>query len=368
MNYDIARETLGNSGSLHLTYATERYTEILSSVALAPPDTNIEIYLTEAFELGRAMVDKMIPPDELTNIHHIGIMALVQSHPNLYLSQVAERLTRPLMEMSMSYGMAFRQQMERRYESMINIRLEESRKLEAVGTLAAGIAHDFNNLLGSIVGFTEMAGDRLKNDPLGESSIHQILNASFRARDLVARLLTFARQGKVELIEVDIVNEVQEAIALLRASLLPSVEIKFSTTLENAKILADVSQIHQIIMNLSINAADAMNDHGIIIIKLEAVEEVENVGNMEVVSINHSKNSQKICLTVSDTGSSIPPEILQRIFDPFYTTKAPGKGSGLGLSVVYGIVTGLGGAIQVASQKGRGTEFRIILPLLAPHQ
>jgi signal transduction histidine kinase len=350
-----------NLEPIHVTHVAERYIQILSNVALAEPEDDLESYLTEAFELGRSAVDKAIPPDDLTHIHHMGVVALASSHPKLSLIQVAERLTRPLMEMTMAYGMAFRQQMEHRYEDMINARLEESRKLEAVGTLAAGIAHDFNNLLGSIVGFAEMAGDSFADDVPGKYNIQQILNASFRARDLVARMLAFARQGPVKLIAVDIVREVSEAIALLRASLRPNVQIAFSTTVESAKLLADASQIQQIVMNLCINAADAMNDCGTISIRLEPVREPDGMQTQDAQTV------QRICLTVSDSGSGIPPEALDRVFDPFYTTKAPGKGSGLGLSVVYGIVTGLGGLIQVESRtrvESCGTEFRVILPLL----
>jgi len=357
MNQSVTRS---NSEHSLASYAEERYTHILSSVALADPKENIEGYLAEAFELGRSMVDKMIPPDDLTNIHHIGILALANAHPQLRLAEVAERLTRPLMEMTMAYGLAFRQQTARRYEEMINTRLEESRKLEAVGTLAAGIAHDFNNLLGSIIGFAEMTGDSFKDDAPGKYNIQQILTASFRARDLVARMLTFARQGPVKLIPVDVVNEVQEAIALLCASLRPSVQIAFSSAVRQAKILADASQIQQIVMNLCINAADAMSERGTIMIRIEPARETpEKRLDAPVVP--------QICLTVSDSGSGIPPETLERVFDPFFTTKAPGKGSGLGLSVVYGIVTGLHGLIQVESHthgNKRGTEFRVFLPLL----
>lgn len=354
MKRNSMRNTLENS---HENHVAERYIEILSSVALAAPEDNIEIYLAEAFELGRSAVDKMIPPDDLINIHHMGVMALAHSHLDLSLIQVAERLTRPLMEMSMAYGLAFRQQMESRYEGIVNARLEESRKLEAIGTLAAGIGHDFNNLLGSIVGFAEMAGDDFADDTPGKYNIQQILNASFRARDLVTRMLTFARQGPVKLIPVDIVGEVREAIALLRASLRPSVQIDFSSALEKASILADISQVQQIVMNLCINAADAMNQRGTIVIRLEP----------ETLRTKDDKITQWICLHISDNGDGIPPELLDRVFDPFFTTKAPGRGSGLGLSVVYGIVIGLQGDIQVKScswGQDQGTQFKIMLPLI----
>lgn len=355
MKQHSIRNTFENT---HENHVAERYIQILSSVALAAPQENIEVYLAEAFELGRSAVDRMIPPDDLINIHHMGVMALANSHLDLSLIQVAERLTRPLMEMSMAYGLAFRQQMETRYEGIVNARLEESRKLEAIGTLAAGIGHDFNNLLGSIVGFAEMAGDDFADGTPGKYNIQQILNASFRARDLVARMLTFARQGPVKLIAVDIVGEVREAIALLRASLRPSVQIDFSSALEKATILADTSQVQQIVMNLCINAADAMNERGTIVIRLEP----------DTLYAKDDQVIEQICLYISDNGAGISPELLDRVFDPFFTTKAPGKGSGLGLSVVYGIVTGLRGSIQVQSctrGHGQGTQFKVVLPLLA---
>jgi signal transduction histidine kinase len=245
---------------------------------------------------------------------------------------------------------------------MINARLEQSRKLEAVGTLAAGIAHDFNNILGSIVGFAEMTGDDLPDGSAGKQNIHQILTASFRARDLVARMLAFARQSPVKPVHVDVVAEVREALALLRASLSPGVKLCFESNLAQATVLADPIQIQQIIMNLCINAADAMNECGTIVIRIDSVW---------TDSALDSEATSQICLTVTDTGSGMTPEVMERVFDPFFTTKAPNKGSGLGLSVVYGIVTQLQGVIEVksrASGTGTGTEFKVLLPLLAFEQ
>lgn len=338
--------------------AREGYFPILEQVAMAAIDADIEAWLAEAFELGRSMVDQMVPPDEVTNIHHEAILRLAKLHPELSLVQVADRLTRPLMEMSMAYGLAFREQMERRYEGMINTRLEQSRKLEAVGTLAAGIAHDFNNILGSIVGFAEMTADDLPAGSAGKENIQQILTASFRARDLVARMLSFARQSPVKSIRVDIVPQVREALALLRASLNPSVKLSVDFALHRAMVLADPIQIQQIIMNLCINAADAMSGSGTITIRIDSAA---------TQSAAKEVQPPRVCLSVGDSGSGMTPEVLERVFDPFFTTKAPSKGSGLGLSVVYGIVTQLAGGIEVdsrASGASTGTEFRVFLPLL----
>ena len=342
--------------------AQERYFPILEQVAMAAMNADIEASLAEAFELGRAMVDQRVPPDEVTNIHHEALLRLAKLHPHLPLGAVADRLTRPLMEMSMAYGLAFREQMERRYESMVNARLEQSRKLEAVGTLAAGIAHDFNNILGSIVGFAEMTEDELPAGSAGKQNIQQILKASFRARDLVARMLSFARQSPIKSVRVDMVPQIREALALLRASLNPAVKLSFDTTIPRAVVIADPIQIQQIVMNLCINAADAMNESGTITIRITPTAMGNAVKDYQ---------PPRVCLSVSDSGSGMTPEVLERVFDPFFTTKAPGKGSGLGLSVVYGIVTQLAGRIEVdsrASGISSGTEFRVFLPWLDDSQ
>jgi PAS domain S-box-containing protein len=246
-----------------------------------------------------------------------------------------------------------------------------SSKLEAVGTLAAGVAHDFNNILASIVGYAELTADTLPEGSEAQHNIAQILAASFRARDLITRMLTFARKGAVNPVPVDMVLQVREALALLRASLDPSIELSFCSTLKPASsmILADPTQITQILMNLCINAAQAMNNHGVVRISLDPAAAIADAP---------LEFRTGICLVVADEGCGMTPSVAERIFDPFFTTKAPGAGTGLGLSVVYGIVTELGGVITVQSRvkggeggKGgdggeggdQGTVFRVFLPL-----
>lgn len=251
-----------------------------------------------------------------------------------------------------------REQIKQRYQGMVNSRLEKSAKLEAVGTLAAGIAHDFNNLLGSIVGFAEMAGDELPVDSVGKYSIEQVLIASFRARDIVARMLTFARQGADKpAVEVELVAQIRETIALLSISYKPDLDFRFYTDIEQATVMADPGHLQQIVMNLCINAADAMNHKGVVVVRIDPVT---LDGDTPV------GGKPGICLTVADRGHGISAAVQARIFDPFFTTKAPNKGSGLGLSVVYGIVTQLGGVISLQSRtRGShcGTEFSVLLPL-----
>ncbi|AGX87296.1 sensor histidine kinase [Candidatus Symbiobacter mobilis] len=334
----------------------KQYAHLLTRFALSDGEEEGEVFLAEAFELGRAMMDQQLPPDAVTMIHHEALLNFADTHPALVSPVVAHRLTHPLIEMTMAYGMAFREQMEKQYQNILNTRLEESRKLEAVGTLAAGIAHDFNNLLGSIIGFAEMAGDYLGEDTPGKRDIQQVLKASFRARDLVARLLAFARQSPLHPTPMDLLTEVKETLDLLRATLPPGVQTSLESDMEQATILADPSQIQQIVMNLCINAADALNDNGCVDIRIFAVPENDVLDAIPV---------RKVCLMVADHGTGMSHATLESVFNPFFTTKAPGKGSGLGLSVVYGIVQSLGGAIQVESRTrgdNRGTVFKVYLP------
>jgi signal transduction histidine kinase len=338
----------------------DHYFHILEQAVLTGDAESIEAHLAEAFELGRRLVEREVPPDEVTLIHHEALVRLAQAHPGLSFAQVAARLTWPFMEMSMAYGMAFREQTDRRYQALVNARLAQSHKLEAVGTLAAGIAHDFNNLLGSIIGFAEMAGDELPDGSSGKNNILQILTASFRACDLVYRMLAFARQGtaKSEPVPVEIVAQAREAVSLLNVSYKPDLEICLHAGIERATIMADPGQFHQIVMNLCINAADAMSRRGEIGVLIDYAAPEDAVSG---------KGKPAICLSVVDRGHGMMPEVQERIFDPFFSTKGPSKGSGLGLSVVHGIVTQLGGSIEVKSRaagRQRGTEFKVFLPVV----
>jgi PAS domain S-box-containing protein len=235
----------------------------------------------------------------------------------------------------------------------------ESSKLEAIGTLAAGIAHDFNNILASIVSFAELTAEDLTDGSDAQRNVRRIINGCFRARSLVNRMLDFARERPGKPVQVNIAFQVREALALLRASLPPSIQLSFASGMAGTTtILADPTQIMQIVMNLCINAAQAMDNHGIIGIRIDAADAIADAPPQQ---------RGGICITVADTGSGMTPAVMERIFDPFFTTKAPGEGSGLGLSVVYGIVKTLGGVIQVSSSAvlpSTGTQFHVFLPAL----
>ncbi len=239
--------------------------------------------------------------------------------------------------------------------------LLQAQKMEAIGTLAGGIAHDFNNILGAIIGYTDLAMVDKKEDANLADNLMQVKNAAYRAKDLTAQILAFSRQQEIDIQPVVVAKIVEEILKLLRATIPSSIEIKQTIASKNGKILADPSQIHQVLMNLCTNASQAMEDRGgILEVRLEEVdiEEKDIRDKPEITS------SRYLHLTVTDTGKGMNQVTLDRIFDPFFTTKEKGEGTGLGLSVVHGIVKSHGGEIQVASEPEKGTSFHLYFPLL----
>ena len=247
------------------------------------------------------------------------------------------------------------EQARRDSEAMIQARLAQSSRLETVGTMAAGIAHDFNTILGIINGYAEMLGDEFAENTHGHRNAQQITSASFQARDLVGRMLAFARQKPSAPSRVDAVAVTRESLDMFRVSLPPGVELTFEAAMPHAWTLADPSQLHQVLINLCGNARDAMCGRGKLDISIREVAVPESAG---------VPGSMRFRLTIADNGPGMRPEVQRRAFDPFFTTKEPGKGSGLGLSVVYGIVHDLEGDIQLHSEVGVGTRFDITLPLI----
>jgi len=238
-------------------------------------------------------------------------------------------------------------------------RLAQSQKLEAIGTLAGGIAHDFNNILSAIIGYSELTLLKLQKGSEQAKYIDEVLHAGHRARDLVQQILTFARKGKEEKRAVQVSLIVKEALKLLRATLPSSIEIK-SVIDSNAFVLSDATQLHQILMNLCTNARKAMVDGGILRVSLkEADLDEEFISRNLGVAVG-----RYLQLTVSDTGVGIPESIRGKIFDPFFTTRDKGEGTGLGLSVVHGIVKECQGLITVTSEVGRGSTFNVYLPII----
>ena len=239
--------------------------------------------------------------------------------------------------------------------------LRQAQRLEAMGTLAGGIAHDFNNLLGAILGYGEMAlrdapaGSRLRRD------VDSIMIAGERGRALVDRILAFSRSGVGERVAVQVEEVVRETLELFASKLPDGIAIEDRLPADGAAVMGDATQIHQVLMNLVTNAVQAMPSGGTLRVSLDRAD----IDRPRVATTGTVGAKDYVVLEVADTGSGIRPEILERIFDPFFTTKEIGVGTGLGLSLVHGIVTGLGGAIDVATTVGKGTVFTVYLPRAA---
>ncbi|MDM0001028.1 ATP-binding protein [Variovorax sp. J22P240] len=237
-------------------------------------------------------------------------------------------------------------------------KLRRAQRLESIGTLAGGIAHDFNNILGAILGYGEMAlrdaakGSRLARD------LDSIMVAGERGRALVERLLAFSRSAVGERVPVHVEGVVREVLDLVSAKLPATVTVHATLHAGAAAVLGDATQVHQVVANLATNSIQAMPGGGRLRVEL-AIERVEA---RRAGTIGARRPGEYVVLTVADTGAGIAPEIIDRIFDPFFTTKEVGTGTGLGLSLVHGIVTELGGAIDVASSLGAGSTFVVYLP------
>ena len=308
--------------------------------------------LSDAAALGSGLLKDAVYPEAVAEIHHNALQHLVQDYPDLKLSQVADRLTAPLIEMSMAYSMAFRWQQEENEAQ--RIRKAQSSRLQALGTLAAGIGHDFNTILGVMNGYAELLRDDAPLESFEWITASRIVGAGERARSLVAQMLAFARQAPVELERLDAVAAVEADLEMVRAAVPASVEITFSKSLESAYVMAGPTQMHQILMNLCRNAADAMDGVGALGIALKR----------SVVRLHGGLPIQGFSLIVTDTGCGMSAAVQKRVLEPFFTTKEPGKGTGLGLSVVFGIVSDLGGDMRIQSTVGVGTRFVIDLPLV----
>jgi PAS domain S-box-containing protein len=240
--------------------------------------------------------------------------------------------------------------------------LRRAQKLEAVGVLAGGIAHDFNNILLGIVGHAELVLREASLGPQNREDLERVLKAAERGRTLVQRILQFSRDTQVARKPLRLEHALAEVIQLLRASLPSTVEILAALDPVTPAVLSDETQLHQIVMNLATNAAHAMPDGGRLEIRVTRFD----VGSEFVRAHPGMEPGPHARITVSDTGTGMPPEVLERVPEPFFTTKPPGQGTGLGLSIVHGIVRAHRGVLEIESAPGRGTAVRITLPAASP--
>jgi PAS domain S-box-containing protein len=244
-------------------------------------------------------------------------------------------------------------------KELLRARLNQAQKLEAIGTLVGGIAHDFNNILQPMVGYTEMALLKLSpSDPVRDD-LDQVLQASQRAKELVRQILTISRSSQEQKrIPTDVSSIVKEALKLLRSSLPSSIQMR--QKIRKGFALADSTQIHQVLMNLCTNAAHAMGEKGIMEVRLSTANLSQS--DLAAQHILDLKPGPHLKLSVSDTGAGMDAKTVERIFEPYFTTKEVGKGSGLGLAVVHGIVKRHEGTITVQSEPGKGTTFNVYIP------
>ncbi|HSF10116.1 MAG TPA: response regulator [Nitrospirales bacterium] len=290
---------------------------------------------------------RIVKPDN--SIRWVRIRTFPLKNPDgdiLYLAGVAEDITeqKSLEEALTKTERQFRQ----------------SSRMEAIGTLAGGIAHDFNNILTAILGYTELALATVAKGSRTQRNLQEVLTAGHRAKHLVLQILAFSRQTGQGKKPTPIHMIIREALKLLRATIPSTIEIRQSLKTE-ATILADPTQMHQVIINLCTNAEYAMRETGgILKISLKDVEVTEDLARM----ISGLQVGPHVQLTVNDSGTGMTPEILERMFDPFFTTKPIGEGSGMGMAVAHGIITGHGGAIVVDSVVNKGTKIEVYLPTI----
>lgn len=269
--------------------------------------------------------------------------------------ELEERVAERTAELQNAYDRLIRETQER---EKVEQQLRQAQKMEALGTLAGGIAHDFNNILAAIIGFTELMKDHLPEGSREHRHAQRVIDAGVRGRELVKQMLTYSRQTEQEKKPLRLSSIIKECLRLLRASVPTTVSIRLDVESESGVILGDPIQIQQVLMNLATNAAHAMRGKG---------------GSLEIALSDFSISSSEegchgiepgtyVRLAVKDTGTGMSPEIMEKIFDPFFTTKKVGEGTGLGLSVVLGIVKQSRGYITVESQLGKGSTFTVYFP------
>ncbi|UCG80490.1 MAG: PAS domain-containing protein, partial [Desulfobacterales bacterium] len=333
-------------------------------------------YTEEEFAKGKPTWDQIIHPDDFQSISEsIKKIGLVPNYSDEreyriirkggdirwvheFIQNVCDGTGKPILVQGAIYDVTEHKRAQEE-KSKLEAALQQARKMEALGTLAGGIAHEFNNILWIIIGNTELALYQIPNKDEARQSLEEVLKACLHAEAVVKQILVFSRQTEAEKRPLQIAEVVEEGLSLLRASLPTTIEIRKKIACPSAAILADPTQIHQVLINLCTNAAHAMREEG-------GVLEV-SVVDMEldadsVAQYPDLTPGSYVTLSVSDTGHGIDPEIMDRIFDPHFTTKGLAEVTGMGLTVIHGIVKNHRGVIAVQSEQGKGTTFHVFLP------
>ncbi len=278
---------------------------------------------------------------------------------NINGTLIRDAAGRPIRTVATIEDITERKRMERE-QALVMAQLQQAQKLEALGTLAGGVAHDFNNILSIIIGYAELATMDTEAGSRIAKKLQQILNAGSRAKELVTQILAFSRRSEHQKISLQLHLIIKEAMKMLRPSLPSTIEIKTEVSSTSA-VLADPTQMHQVLMNLCTNAAHAMRDKGGV---LEVGLHDIVVATGDIPTSNGLQPGRYVELSVKDSGHGIDQGIIDFIFDPFFTTKKMGEGTGLGLSVVHGILKSHGGTIAVRSVPGKETVFSVLIPAI----
>ncbi|OEU60441.1 MAG: hypothetical protein BBJ57_01975 [Desulfobacterales bacterium PC51MH44] len=350
--YDISKGKVWGSEEAFDIYGIERTSPQL-------PLDRVEACIPDAQRVNKALIDLIQEKKKYDIEFEVrkeinGETILIHSIAELVLENDI-----PIKVLGVIQDITVQKQAERERESLKS-QLQQAQKMESIGTLAGGIAHDFNNILFPIVGNTEMLLEDIpENSPLRDN-LNAVFDGAMRAKDLVKQILTFSRQDSFEIKLMKMQPVIKEALKLIRSTIPTTIEIKQYISSECGAIKADPTQIHQVVMNLATNAYHAMEDTGGEL-KVNLKEIV--LGEQDLLNPNMEPGTYA-SLTVADTGVGMDKDVRENIFDPYFTTKEIGKGTGMGLSVVHGIVHNAGGSIQVNSIPGQGTEFHIYLPVV----
>ena len=235
--------------------------------------------------------------------------------------------------------------------------LAQSQKMEVIGTLAGGIAHDFNNMLAVILGYSDLAKNTLPSEAKQINHLNEVIKAGNRAKDLVKQILNFSRQTEIQHVDISLTVIVKEVVKMVKSTLPSNIECVMHVDQNSGFVRGDQTQMHQVLMNLCVNANQAMPEGGTLTVKLVNHNENESCPDCQA-----SLPGQFVHLSVSDTGMGMPESVKKRIFEPYFTTKEVGKGTGMGLAVVHGIINQHNGHICVHSEEGKGTTFNVLLP------
>jgi len=367
-----------------LKASEEQYRELIESVNSIIVSVDTEGRVTFLNDYGRdilgytsmelythGVIGTIVPPGVINPAEVASYIHYIAEHPDQYREREMEHIRRSGETLWVSWSIRVLHNSEGRFTGLLCVgnditqrkKLEEevrqAQKMEAIGTLAGGIAHDFNNILAAIIGFAEMIEEDLPPDSKSRRQVRKVLSAASRGADLVRQILAFSRKTDVAREPLHLAPIARETIQFLRASVPSTIEIELTIKAGKDVVLASPSSMQQVLMNLVTNAAAAMREAaGTIRIGINNI-----VFEPDAPVIDDVEPGEYVQITVEDTGTGMTANIMQRIFEPFFTTKEAGKGTGMGLAVVFGIVKRMGGTVTVESEAGEGSTFRVFLPI-----